>query len=208
MAVYRLDHALIADRISVIRNRDTETLEFRSAVDQLSGFLAYEFAGTLPTREITVPTPLSPATCQEVKREDVVLAPILRAGLGLVPGVQHVFPKAPVLHLGIYRDEESLQPVFYYRRATVTLDGKHLVFLDPMLATGGTAIAAMELLSSEALERVTLLCLLASEDGLQAVTERFPDVDIYAGAVDPELNDRGYIVPGLGDAGDRMFGTD
>ena len=208
MAVYRLDHPLIADRIAVIRNRDTETLRFRAAVDELSGFLAYEFAGHLPTREVTVATPVAPAICRQVKRDDVVLAPILRAGLGLVPGVQHVFPKAPVLHLGIYRDEDSLKPVFYYRRASVALAGAHLVLLDPMLATGGTVIAALELLAAENPGKVTVLCLLASEDGLQAVTDRFGDVDIFAGAVDPELNDRGYIVPGLGDAGDRMFGTD
>lgn len=208
MAVHRLDHPLIADRIAVIRNRDTSTLEFRVAVDQLSGFLAYEFAGKLATRETAVTTPLTSTTCQEVVRDNIVLAPILRAGLGLVPGVQHVFPEAPVLHLGIYRDEDSLQPVFYYRRATVNLGGSHLVLLDPMLATGGTAVAAMELLAEEATEKVSLLCLLASEQGLEAVTSRFPEADIFAGAVDPELNDRGYIVPGLGDAGDRMFGTD
>lgn len=208
MPVHQLKHPLISDRLAVLRDIRTSSLEFRSAVDQISGFLAYELAATLSTREREVTTPLGTALCTTVDRERVVIVPILRAGLGLLPGVQRVFPTAPVLHLGIYRDEASLEPVFYYRKMSTDLRGKSVVLLDPMLATGGTITAAADMLQKEAPANLSILALIASRPGLSLVAERFPDVAIFAGAVDSELDDRGFIVPGLGDAGDRMFGTE
>ncbi len=208
MPVFELDHPLFSDRLAVLRNRRTDARTFRAAVDEIAGFLAYELARILPTHRVAVETPLAETECQVIDRERIVLAPILRAGIGLVPGVQRVFPAAPVLHLGIYRDESSLEPVFYYRRIATDLAGRTVVLLDPMLATGGTMNAAAELLAAEEPTRMAVLCLLASRRGVEVLSERFPELAIFAGAVDPELDDRGFIVPGLGDAGDRMFATD
>lgn len=208
MPVHELQHPLFDDRLAVLRDLHTTALEFRTAVDQISGYLAYEFAASLPTQIQRVQSPLAAADCRVLDRQSVVVAPILRAGLGLVPGVQRVFPAAPVFHLGIYRNESTLEPVVYYRRKCKNFHGCTLVLLDPMLATGGTLSAAIELLLGEEPLRVAVLCMIASRQGIDLLAERFPRVDIYAGAVDPELNERGFIVPGLGDAGDRMFGTD
>jgi uracil phosphoribosyltransferase len=208
MAVNELKHPLFADRLAVLRATRTGHAEFRSAVDQISGFLAYEVAGTLPRRLEHVQTPLAVTECEVIARESVVLAPILRAGLGLIPGVQRIFPGAPVLHLGIYRDEESLKPIFYYRPAAMNLADKTVLVLDPMLATGGTLAAAIDLLLTAGAERLAVLCLIASRSGIDALAKRFSSVDFFAGAVDAQLNENGYIVPGLGDAGDRMFGTE
>ncbi len=208
MSVHELDHPLFADRLAVLRSSATTQAEFRSAVDQISGFLAYEVAATLPGRIEKVQTPLAATECRVIAREAVVLAPILRAGLGLIPGVQRVFPGAPVLHLGIYRDEQSLRPIFYYRPTVMDLTNKTVLVLDPMLATGGTLAAAIDLLLEAGAEHLAVLCLIASRSGLDTLAKRFPEVDFFAGAVDPVLDDNGYIVPGLGDAGDRMFGTE
>ncbi len=208
MPVHELDHPLFSDRLAVLRDRKTSARAFRAAVEEISGFLAYELARILPTRKVLVDSPLARAECTVIDREHVVLAPILRAGIGLVPGVQRVFPGAPVLHLGIYRDEASLEPVFYYRRISTDLASRTIVLLDPMLATGGTLCAAAELLQAGEPKRMAALCLLASRQGVEALSARFPELDIFTGAVDPDLDERGFIIPGLGDAGDRMFATD
>ena len=208
MSVHKLDHPLISDRLAVLRDIRTPSLEFRAAVDQISGFLAYELASIFSTTEREVKTPLAVTRCTTIDRDRVVIVPILRAGLGLLPGVQRVFPTAPVLHLGIYRDEATLEPVCYYRKMSVDLKDKSVVLLDPMLATGGTIIAAVEMMQKEAPANVSIVSLIASRPGLDLVSGKFPDVEIFAGTVDPELDERGFIVPGLGDAGDRMFGTE
>jgi uracil phosphoribosyltransferase len=201
-----VDHPAVADRLARIRDVSTPTPTFRRLVEEAGVFLAYEATRDLPTRRESVETPVSPA---EVARIDgrVVVAPILRAGLGLLPGFLHVIDGAIVAHLGFFRDPETLAAVPYYANLPADLSDAHVFALDPMLATGHSGTAALDVLAQRGATQISLLCLLAAPAGLAYVAQKHPSVTIYTCAIDEKLNDHGYIVPGLGDAGDRMYGS-
>ena len=199
-------HPAVADRLARIRDAETPTPTFRRLVEEIGVFLAYEATRDLPTRAETIATPVAPA---QVSRIDgrVVVAPILRAGLGLLPGFLHVIDGAVVAHLGFFRDPETLAAVPYYANLPEDLRGAHVFALDPMLATGHSGTAALDVLAQRGATNLSLLCVLAAPVGLAYVAKKHPSVTIYTCAIDEKLNDHGYIVPGLGDAGDRMYGS-
>ncbi len=201
-----VDHPLVADRITRLRDGGTEGPAFRRLTEERAALLAYEASRDLPVAARQVQTPL--ASCPGVRLEaSPVIVPILRAGLGMVPGVARLFPEGPVGHLGMYRDEETLKPVPYYAKLPEPLTGRPVFLLDPMLATGGSALMALEYLQEQGAGDVRVLCLVAAPEGVRRLEERFPEVPVWTAALDGGLNDRAYIVPGLGDAGDRLFGT-
>jgi uracil phosphoribosyltransferase len=204
--VHVLDHPLIRHHLSRLRARETAAAEFRDAVRRLSALLVYEATRDLPLRRRTVETPLAPAPGFEVAPR-IGLIPILRAGLGMIDPVLDLLPEAEVWHLGFYRDEKTLQPVEYYRKLPPGRPVDVALILDPMLATGGSALAAVAAMKDWGAPRTKLLALIAAPEGVAALTARYPDVEIFVGAVDERLNDHGFIVPGLGDAGDRTFNT-
>ena len=202
------DHPLIRQALGELRRKESPPLEFRARVGELSRYLSYEAARDLTVVQFPIETPLVATTAQRVDEQKIILAPILRAGLAMIDGAIATFPHAQVRHIGLFRDEKTLQPVEYYVKVPATLEPDTLVLLlDPMLATGGSAIAAIEVFKRRGVERFKFLCLIASPEGIGAVQGKHPEVPIYTAAVDSHLNERGYIVPGLGDAGDRCFGT-
>ena len=201
-----VEHPLVADGITRLRDEQTDGPAFRQLTEELSALLVYEASRDLPVVSSRVQTPL--ASCPGVRLgTSPVIVPILRAGLGMVPAVTRLFPQVTVGHLGMYRDEETLQPVPYYAKLPESLKGRPVFLLDPMLATGGTALRALENLLERGAEDVRFLCLVAAPEGVRRLEERFPQVPVWTMALDDGLNERAYIVPGLGDAGDRMFGT-
>lgn len=206
-AVHVLDHPLIKHKLTFLRDKNTGPKEFRELVEEITILMAYEVTRDLPLREVDITTPMGPARTQVMAGLKMVLVPILRAGLGMVSGMLKVIPTAKVGHIGLYRDHETLKPVEYYCNLPPDLTERDLVILDPMLATGGSAVAAIGFLKARGTKKIKLVCLIAAPEGIKAVQEAHPDVDIYIGVVDSHLNDIGYIVPGLGDAGDRLFGT-
>ena len=199
-------HPLVKHKLTLLRDKDTEHKKFRELIRELAMLLAYEALQDLPLRERSVQTPLGVAQGHEVL-EEVGLVPILRAGLGMVEGIHEMIPGAQVWHLGIYRDEQTLRPVSYYNKLPVDPTVQVCLVLDPMLATGGSATAAIEVLKKWGVKRIKFVGLIAAPEGVQVVTEAHPDVPIYLAAIDERLNAQGFIVPGLGDAGDRQFGT-
>jgi uracil phosphoribosyltransferase len=201
-----VEHPAIADRLARLRDRDTPTPIFRKLLEELGAFLAYEATRTLPTATEHVITPVSVASVQRIATRPVV-APILRAGLGLLPGFLQVIDDAVVAHLGFYRDPQTLQPVPYYANVPDDLSTRHVFVLDPMLATGNSGTAALEALASRGAVELTFISVIAAPEGVRAVHRAHPGVQIVTGCLDERLNDHGYIVPGLGDAGDRMFGS-
>jgi uracil phosphoribosyltransferase len=201
-----VDHPVLADRIAVLRDRDTSHGEFRQALFEASAILAVEAARELPLVQVHVQTPLEPATGHRLP-DEIAVVPVLRAGLGMVEGFLRLLPDARVGHLGVYRDEEALSPVEYYERFPPGLESAWVFVVDPMLATGGSAVHALDRLKRAGARRLSLVCLVAAPEGLAAVEADHPDVPVWAAAVDRELDERGYIRPGLGDAGDRVFGT-
>jgi uracil phosphoribosyltransferase len=201
-----VSHPAVADRLARLRSRDTETRIFRKLVEEIGAFLAYEATRTLPMREEETVTPLRATTVQRIATRPVV-APILRAGLGLLPGFLQVIDDAVVAHLGFYRDPESLQPVPYYANMPEDLSKGAVFLLDPMLATGNSGAAALDALASRGAEEITLVCLIAAPEGLEKIARAHPRARVVTASVDERLNEHGYIVPGLGDAGDRMFGS-
>jgi uracil phosphoribosyltransferase len=201
-----VDHPAVADRLARIRDRDTPTPVFRKLLEEIGMFLAYEASRDLPMREVEVLTPLTRMTAQRIAVCPVV-APILRAGLGLLPGFLGVVDDAVVAHLGFYRDPATLAAVPYYANLPERLSGRHVFVLDPMLATGNSGVAAIDVLVGRGADHVTFVCLIAAPEGIARIRSAYPGVRIVAGALDERLNDHGYIVPGLGDAGDRMFGS-
>lgn len=201
-----LDHPAVADRLARIRDKETPMAIFRELVVQIGTFLAYEATRTLPTRDERVETPLIETTAKRIATRPVV-APILRAGLGLLPGFLQVVDDAVVAHLGFYRDPQSLRPVPYYANVPPDLGDRRVFLLDPMLATGNSGVAALDELAARGARDVTFICLIAAPEGIRNVHGAHPHVTIVTCAVDAGLNDHGYIVPGLGDAGDRMFGS-
>ncbi len=200
------EHPLMKHKIAMLRDENTSTKEFKELISEVAMLLTYEATRELPTVETTVQTPIAEAKCSKIK-QDIVIVPILRAGLGMVDGVHSILPAAKVGHIGLYRDPETLTPVEYYCKVPKDIENTKVFVLDPMLATGKTAEAAVEFLKERGAKDITVICVLAAPNGVKTVQSSFDDVDIYAAAYDTMLNEKGYIVPGLGDAGDRMFGT-
>jgi uracil phosphoribosyltransferase len=205
--VYVFDHPLIQHKLTHIRDKRTGTKEFRELVEEVAALMAYEITRDMPLREVTVETPVAPARCKVLAGKKLGLVPILRAGLGMVDGILRLIPTAKVGHIGLYRDPETLEPVQYYAKMPSDIEERDLIVIDPMLATGGSAAAAIRLIKEMGGRSIKLMCLIAAPEGIRRVHEEHDDVDIYAAAVDERLNEKSYIVPGLGDAGDRLFGT-
>lgn len=202
-----LDHPLIQHKLSLIRDEKTGSKEFRELVEEVAMLMAYEVTRDFPLQEIEVKTPVAIAKSKVLAGRKVGLVPILRAGLGMVDGMLRLIPAAKVGHVGLYRDPETLMPVEYYCKLPSDIAERDLIVIDPMLATGGSAAAAIRFLKDRGAKNIKLMCLIAAPEGIQAVQNAHSDVDIFIAAVDEHLNDHGYIVPGLGDAGDRLFGT-
>ena len=205
--VFVINHPLIQHKLSVIRDQNTGAKEFRELVEEIAMLMAYEVTRNFPLEEIEVETPIATARCQVVSGKKVAVIPILRAGLGMTGGVLKLIPTAKVGHIGVYRDPETLQPIEYYCKLPPDIEERELILVDPMLATGGSAAAGIQFLKQRGATQIRLMCLIAAPEGIQNVQAKHPDVDIYVAAVDDRLNSHGYIVPGLGDAGDRLFGT-
>ena len=202
-----LDHPLIQPKLTIIRNKDCGTREFREVVNEIAELMVYEVCRDMPLEDIEVETPVATAVEKRLAGKKVVVVPILRAGLGMVDGVLELLPAAKVGHIGMYRDEETLQPHEYFVKMPDHLDKREMIIVDPMLATGGSAIAAVDALKKRGAKSIRFVCLVAAPEGVKALREAHPDIDVYAAALDDHLNENGYIVPGLGDAGDRLFGT-
>lgn len=205
--VHVLDHPLIQHKLALIRDKNTGSKDFRDLVEEVAMLMAYEVTRDFPLQEVAIETPVATATTKMIAGRKVGLVPILRAGLGMVDGMLRLIPAAKVGHVGLYRDPETLQPVEYYCKLPPDVEERDLIVIDPMLATGGSASAAITFLKERRARSIKLMCLIAAPEGIKAVEEAHPDVDIFVAAVDKQLNDHGYIVPGLGDAGDRLFGT-
>lgn len=205
--VFVLDHPLIQHKITHIRRTDTGTKEFRELVDEVAGLMAYEITRDLPVTEIEIETPVAKMKSNVLSGKKIGIVPILRAGLGMVDGVLRHIPAARVGHVGLYRDPETLQPVEYYFKMPTDITERELIVVDPMLATGGSAADAIDSLKKRGAKRIKFVCLIAAPEGVKYLQEKHPDVDIYLAQIDEKLNEKGYIVPGLGDAGDRLFGT-
>lgn len=201
-----LDHPLIQDKLTRLRNITTNNHNFRLLLEELTALMVYEITRDYPLREVEVVTPLE-RTIGKALDAPVVLVPILRAGTGMLGGVLNLIPTAKVGHIGIYRNPETLQPVEYYSKLPVKLEDAQVIIVDPMLATGGSAIAAVDLIKKEGGKKIQFLCLVAAPEGAEALAQAHPDIPIYSAALDRQLNEHGYILPGLGDAGDRIFGT-
>ncbi|HBU11533.1 MAG TPA: uracil phosphoribosyltransferase [Clostridiales bacterium] len=202
-----LDHPLLQHKVSKIRDKNTGVKEFRELVTEIAMLMVYEVTRDLPLKEIEVETPITKAKTKVISGKTLGIIPILRAGLGMVDGVLNLIPSAKVGHIGLYRDPESLKPVEYYCKLPMDVEKRDLIILDPMLATGGSASDAISLLKQRGCKNIKLVCIIAAPEGIKAVLAAHPDVDIYVAAEDKGLNSHAYIVPGLGDAGDRLFGT-
>lgn len=202
-----MDHPLIAHKIGIIRRKETGTREFRDMVSEIGALITYEATKDLKLQDVEIETPICKTTVKELAGKKLAVIPILRAGLGMVEGVLTMIPSAKVGHIGLYRNEETLEPVEYYCKIPKDCSERDVFVVDPMLATGGSAIAALQMLKNRGVKNMRFLCVIAAPEGVKKLQEAHPDVDIYIGALDEHLNENGYIVPGLGDAGDRIFGT-
>ena len=205
--VFVFDHPLIQHKISLLRDKNTDTKEFRELVSEISMLMGYEVTRNMPLKEVEIETPVAVAKTNVISGKKLGIVPILRAGLGMVDGMLNLLPMAKVGHIGLYRDPVSLNPVEYYCKLPVDADERELFVLDPMLATGGSASAAIQFIKDKGAKNIHLLCLIAAPEGVARVEKEHSDVDIYIAALDEKLNDHGYIIPGLGDAGDRLYGT-
>lgn len=202
-----LDHPLIQHKLTYIRSVETGTKQFRELVDEVSMLMAFEITRDLPVEEITIQTPVTETQSNVLAGKKIGIIPILRAGLGMVDGMLELLPAAKVGHVGLYRDPKTLQPVEYFIKLPTDIAERDLIVLDPMLATGGSANDAIESLKKRGAKSIKLMCLIAAPEGIKVIQDNHPDVDIYLGNLDEKLDEKGYIVPGLGDAGDRLFGT-
>lgn len=201
-----LQHPLITHKVTLLRKKDTSTKEFRETLNEVAGLMAFEITRDLPLKKVIVQTPIKSCESRDLATE-VVLIPILRAGLGMVEGITNLIPTAKVGHIGLYRNEETLQPVSYYEKFPSILPDSVVMVLDPMLATGGSASAAISAIKEKGAYLIKLVCVVGAPEGVNRIKKDHPNVDIFLAALDEGLNDAGYIVPGLGDAGDRIFGT-
>lgn len=201
------DHPLIQHKVAMMRDKNTPSKEFRDLAREVAMLMAFEVTRDLPTQEVDIETPICPTTVKMLGGLDVAIVPILRAGLGFVDGMLEIIPNAKVGHVGLYRDPETHEPVEYYCKLPEDIDKRKVIIVDPMLATGGSAIAAVDFVKKRGAKDISLMFLIAAPEGIAALTEAHPDVDIYIAAKDDKLNENAYIVPGLGDAGDRIFGT-
>ena len=202
-----LDHPLIRHKLAIIRNKNTDTKQVREVIKEIATLMAYESFKDVPTQEIVVETPLEKTTQIIVKENSIAIVPILRAGLGMVDGILSLFPAAKVGHIGLYRDEETLEPQEYYCKLPTNIEEKVVMVTDPMLATGGSAVDAINMLKKRGCKNIKFMAIIAAPEGVEKVAKAHPDVQIYVSTLDRCLNENGYILPGLGDAGDRIFGT-
>ena len=201
-----LNHPLITHKLAIMRDEKTCTKDFSQQLDEIASLMAYEVSRDLPVKDVEVKTPM--AVCKtQMLAKDVILVPILRAGMGMTQGIRNLIPTAKVGFIGLYRNEETLEPVEYFAKFPKNLDDAIVMVLDPMLATGGSSSAALDMIKKRGAKNIKLVCLVGAPEGVKYVEEHHPDVDVYLAALDEKLNDIGYIVPGLGDAGDRIFGT-
>ena len=205
--VYELKHPLIQHKLAILRNKDTGVKEFRELVGEIAGLMCYEATRNLPTETVEVETPVAVAKCQMLAGKKLAIIPILRAGLGMVDNMVDMIPSAKIGHIGLYRDPETHLPVEYYCKLPEDIESRQVYVVDPMLATGGSAIAAIDFLKQHGCKSIIMMNIIGCPEGVAAVTAAHPDVDLYIAAIDEKLNDHKYIIPGLGDAGDRIFGT-
>ena len=205
--VYVMDHPLIQHKIGWIRRKETGSKDFRTLISEIAMLMCYEATRCLKLKDIEIETPICKTVVKELKGKKMAVVPILRAGLGMVDGMLSIIPAAKVGHIGLYRDPETLDPVEYYCKLPEDCSEREVFVVDPMLATGGSSVAAIQMLKDKGVKNIHFMCIIAAPEGVARMQEEHPDVDIYIGALDEHLNDHGYIVPGLGDAGDRIFGT-
>ena len=205
--VHVLDHPLIQHKLAILRNKNTTVKEFRELVSEISGLMCYEATRNLPTKEVKVQTPVAEATCRRLAGKKLAIIPILRAGLGMVDAMVDMIPSAKIGHIGLYRDPETHLPVEYYCKLPEDVEKRQVFVVDPMLATGGSAVAAITFLKQHGCKNIIMMNIIGCPEGVKAVQEAHPDVEIYLAAMDERLNEHAYILPGLGDAGDRIFGT-
>ena len=205
--IFIMNHPLIQHKISLLRDKATGVKEFREMISEITMLMCYEATRDLPIKEVEIETPLAVAKTKILAGRKIAFIPILRAGIGMVDGVMALIPAAKIGHIGLYRDPETLKPVKYYSKLPSDIDDRDVIILDPMLATGGTAVDAIGIIKKEKPKSIKFMCIIAAPEGVRALTEKHPDVQVYCAAMDEKLNDQGYIVPGLGDAGDRIFGT-
>ena len=205
--VHVLDHPLIQHKLAILRNEKTGVKEFRELVGEIAGLMCYEATRSLPTEEVEVQTPIAVAKCRMLSGKKLAIVPVLRAGLGMVDSMVALIPSAKIGHIGMYRDPVTHEPVEYYCKLPEDIDQRVVFLVDPMLATGGSAVAAIEYLKRRGCKNIVMMNIIGCPEGVKAVTEAHPDVELYVASIDEKLNDHAYIVPGLGDAGDRIFGT-
>ena len=202
-----LDHPLIQHKLAILRDKDTPVKEFRELIGEISALMCYEATRNLPTREVEVETPITTAKCRMLAGKKMAIVPVLRAGLGMVDTMVALIPSAKIGHIGLYRDPETHEPVEYYCKLPEDVDKRMVFVVDPMLATGGSAVAAIDFLKKHGCKNIIMMNIIGCPEGIKRVTEAHPDVDLYVATCDEKLNDHAYIVPGLGDCGDRIFGT-
>ena len=205
--VHIMDHPLIQHKISYIRSEEVGTKEFREVVGEIAGLMCFEATRDLKLQDVKIKTPISETVGKELTGKKLAVVPILRAGLGMEDGMLSLIPAAKVGHIGLYRDPETFEPVEYYCKLPADCDEREVFVVDPMLATGGSSTAAIQMLKEKGVKRIRFLCIIAAPEGVERMQKEHPDVDLYIGALDERLNEHKYIVPGLGDAGDRIFGT-
>ena len=205
--VHVLNHPLIQHKLAILRSKETPVKEFRELVGEIAGLMCYEATRNLPTEEVLVETPVATAKCRMLSGKKLAIVPILRAGLGMVDNMVALIPSAKIGHIGLYRDPETHMPVEYYCKLPEDIENRQVFVVDPMLATGGSAVAAIDFLKKRGCKKIIMLNVIGCPEGVMTVTEAHPDVELYLAAMDEKLNDHAYIVPGLGDAGDRIFGT-
>ena len=205
--VHVLDHPLIQHKLAILRSKDTGVKEFRELVGEIAGLMCYEATRNLPTEEVEVETPVAIAKCRVLAGKKLAIVPILRAGLGMVDSMIDLIPSAKVGHIGLYRDPETHMPVEYYCKLPEDIESRQVYVVDPMLATGGSAVAAIDFLKKRGCKNIIMMNIIGCPEGVKTVQEAHPDVELYLAAVDEKLNEHAYIIPGLGDAGDRIFGT-